>query len=89
MVESALPVVIPEFVWLLVSYGLCFGLMNKLPWTLPVLKCAYCTGFHTGWMTWLWALGLPGSLRESVALAAWALASAATCYVLDQITQKD
>lgn len=78
----------PEPVWLLVSYGLCFGLMNKLPITLPVLTCAYCTGFHTGWMTWFLARGVPGTLSESVHVLAWSLASAATCYVLDQIAQR-
>ena len=51
-----------------VAYGLCFGLVNKLPFLYSseymetgekktfldkLLSCSYCTGFHCGWLTWL------------------------------------
>jgi hypothetical protein len=63
--------------YLLVAYGLCFGLQNKLPFlystgyredgepkrlTDKLLHCTYCTGFHTGWMAWLLAWGVEGKL---------------------------
>ena len=53
---------------LLLSYGLCFGALNKVGPLLPEMRplesawrklldglftCPYCVGFHTGWMSWL------------------------------------
>lgn len=88
---------------LLAAFGLCFGLMNdKLPgvawvrarWAFAdrMLECAFCTGFHCGWL--VWGLGvlthteMPPSFVGSVAEAArWALASSATCYLLDTFAQ--
>ena len=50
-----------------VAYGICFGLVNKLPFLYSdeymetgdkktfldkMLSCSYCTGFHCGWFTW-------------------------------------
>lgn len=61
--------------YLLLAYGLCFGLQNKLPFlysdeyrasgepkniTDRLLHCTYCTGFHTGWMAWLVAWWVEG-----------------------------
>ena len=61
---------------LLASYGLCFALMNKakflqspkfqegnepVTWLDLLLACAFCTGAHTGWMTWLAGWALVGS----------------------------
>ena len=46
---------------LLVGFGITFGLQNKLPARLyegegllaRMLSCAYCTGFHAGWVAYL------------------------------------
>jgi hypothetical protein len=50
-----------------IAYGLCFGLVNKLPFLYSkafmesgektsffdrLLSCSYCMGFHCGWLTW-------------------------------------
>jgi len=65
----------PNLFYLLLAYGLCFGIQNKLPFLYSelyretreterildrLLHCTYCTGFHTGWMAWLLAWGLEG-----------------------------
>lgn len=62
--------------YLLLAYGLCFGLQNKLPFLYSkgylatgephrfldrLLYCTYCTGFHCGWITWLIAWGVEGT----------------------------
>lgn len=54
--------------YLLVGYGVCFGLQNKFPFLYSeeyrktgephrvldrLLHCTYCTGFHMGWVVWL------------------------------------
>ena len=51
-----------------VAYGLCFGVVNKLPFLYSdhymdtgekktffdkLLSCSYCTGFHCGWLVWV------------------------------------
>ena len=56
------------FLILIVAYGICFGLQNKLPFLYSrlyredgekahffdqMLTCSYCTGFHAGWIAWL------------------------------------
>ena len=49
----------PAFIDLLLCYGLCFGLMNKVDALRKekffdrMLSCSYCTGFHAGWMGWV------------------------------------
>jgi len=63
-----------------------------------MLRCPYCTGFHTGWMTWLGfiaAMGLPISVGGTTAEIVWgivgnvarivifAFASSAFCYLAD------
>ena len=85
----------PCSVWRLVAYGLCFGLQNKATWLQgrfdvldAMLACAYCTGFHCGWMTWcldaVVADAVPPMTVASVAaLAAWCAACAAFCYLVD------
>jgi hypothetical protein len=78
----------PGLAELLFAYGLAFGAMNKLPdglysrlpkvlWRL--LSCAYCTGFHTGWVVYL----IAGPDAGWQAVPAWAFASAAFSYVAD------
>ena len=90
-----------------VAYGLCFGLMNgKAKWLTDVLVrfdffrrmlvCAYCTGFHSGWLAWLlvrfptyasktWNHG--NVLSAGTEVLATAYASAAICYLLDTAAQ--
>jgi hypothetical protein len=60
----------PALIDLLLCYGLCFGLMNKVDVLRKVnffdrmLSCSYCTGFHAGWMGWVLSrviYGLPVS----------------------------
>ena len=71
----------PALIDLLLCYGLCFGLMNKVdflrkvPFFDRMLSCSYCTGFHAGWMGWLlsrlvYGLGVTASTPASEALAA-------------------
>jgi len=63
--------------FLLLCYGICFGLQNKLPFLYSshwretgealtifdrLLHCTYCTGFHCGWLAWLMAWGAGGKL---------------------------
>ena len=50
----------PTLNYLLLAYGLTFGMQNKLPFLRgklalldSLLKCTYCLGFHAGWMAWL------------------------------------
>lgn len=93
--------------YLLFAYALCFGLQNKLPFLYSteyretgepdrfvdkLLHCTYCTGFHTGWITWLVAWWVGGSMPvEGLAVPAsiliWAFASAAFCYVVDALVR--
>jgi hypothetical protein len=91
----------PSFIDLLVAYGICFGLQNKVEvlrspkWPLGgffdrMLSCSYCTGFHAGWLAW--ALSRPfHGLELTVAglspVLAWAFASAAFCFLADAASQ--
>jgi len=44
-------------------------------------ECAYCTGFHSGWIVWLvWRVGSDMSLTEGLLFP---FASSAFCYALD------
>ena len=100
----------------LMSYGLCFGLMNgkariltdrllRIPFLMQddgmnffarMLICPYCTGFHTGWISWLLLRGphhynqvtTPLHVVSAVTeLIAVAYASSAVCYLLDTAAQ--
>jgi hypothetical protein len=86
----------PNLMYLVLAYGLTFGIQNKatfLRGKLAVLdrlvKCTYCTGFHSGWMTWLLAWALEGRapatqpLGIAASVVAWGLASAAFSYGVD------
>lgn len=87
----------PTWIDFVLAYSLAFGLQNKVPFLDgkhafldALLKCAYCTGFHTGWMVWLvsWAVSgkLPvdgGPVAIMASVLTWAFSSAAVCYVLD------
>jgi len=68
-----------------------------------MLRCPYCTGFHTGWMTWLasvavvgWWVPVGGStegiiygvLGNVVCVGLYAFASSAFCYLVDTGAQR-
>lgn len=103
-----------NFLLLMASYGICFGLMNeKAPvinrflYRLPIQKdeaqdtnlfsrmfdCAYCTGFHAGWVVWCvgglsHTLGMDLSLwGRGADLMLFAFASSVFCYSLDTLLQ--
>ncbi len=81
---------------LLTMYGLCFGIMHKAevvtgrlvalpgkvgPFFARLLDCAFCTGFHCGWLVWLTtAADRPLDPLEGIV---WSFASAAFCYAVD------
>jgi hypothetical protein len=86
----------PSIVDLLLAYGLCFGLMNKVDLLRKVaffdrmLSCSYCTGFHSGWIAWVLTRavhGLPTTPQEALTPILWAFASSAVCYLLDAASQ--
>lgn len=90
----------PTLVDLLLAYGVCFGLMNKVEflrsdkWPLgavfnAMLSCSYCTGFHAGWLAWgltRTMYGVP-ALNEVPTAFLWAFASSAFCYLVDASSQ--
>lgn len=88
----------PTLIHLVVAYGITFGAMNKVDFlhgktkfTDALLACAYCTGFHAGWITWLltrpfygwpnplWALPFEALL--------WAFAASVFSYGCDSVLQ--
>lgn len=85
--------------FLLFSYGLAFGLMNKVPilygksaFLDALLGCSYCTGFHCGWMAWLCSLALNGKppvdggvVVIATSILLWSFSSAGACYILDAV----
>jgi hypothetical protein len=91
----------PSFIDLLLAYGLCFGLMNKVDalrsekWHFGaffnrMLSCSYCTGFHAGWLAWVLSrpvYGLELTLKGFAPALAWAFASSAFCYLIDTTAQ--
>jgi len=81
-------------------YGLCFGFQNKLPFLHGkaalldrLLHCSYCTGFHSGWIAWLFSVGVAWELPTTtvqgslLSVLTWAFIGAATCYILDVVVQ--
>lgn len=90
----------------LAAYGIVFGLMNDKAGPLStflrsfsvfdrMFECAFCTGFHAGWVSWYLHCAVAGdfpvhggSLRVFVGnvLAAllFSFASAAFCYAMDK-----
>tara|TARA_R110000824_G_scaffold132128_2_gene294392 strand:- start:578 stop:889 length:312 start_codon:yes stop_codon:yes gene_type:complete len=55
-----------------------------------MFACSYCTGFHTGWITWAASRVIgSGSLQEDVVGGVlFAFASSAFCYSLDVTLQR-
>ena len=87
-------------IYLLASYGLCFGLQHKSPINLygwsdvtdKLLKCTYCTGFHSGWFIYLAHLGIDGvgeaeMWQHFLTAAMWGFASSGLCMGLDILIQ--
>lgn len=84
--------------FVLASFGLTFGLMQKLPRPVyfdadgefrkgffgRLLRCSYCTGFHAGWMSWL-LLRFSGVWPEFPwpSIVVFAFVGAASGYLLD------
>ena len=91
----------PTFIDLLLAYGLCFGLQNKVEFLRSdkwfaggffsrMLDCSYCTGFHTGWLAWLLTRpihGFEASVSSVAQPLAWAFVASAFCYLVDAASQ--
>lgn len=86
----------PSVIDLLLAYGLCFGLMNKVEFLRKVnffdrmLSCSYCTGFHAGWLAWLSSRAVYGWISEPQEVGTaliWAFCSAVFCYLIDTLSQ--
>lgn len=76
----------------LASYGLAFFFINKarflrrIAFMKKMLDCVYCTGFHTGWMTYLMVEPYKSiETFDYLSCILTALASAAFCYTLDTL----
>lgn len=80
------------------TYAIAFGLQNKAdflkgrhPFLDRLLVCAYCTGFHAGWMAWGILSVTPDNARALAALSwgipatilAHALAGSGLTYAID------
>lgn len=86
----------PSFAELLLAYGICFGLMNKVdfirgkhPFFDRMLNCAYCTGFHAGWASFLLVHLASWDFQPKALLFAplWGFASGVFCYFVDTVGQ--
>lgn len=88
----------PTIFEMVLCYGICFGLMNKVDFPRKVkffdrmLSCSYCTGFHSGWVSFVLlqaAHSFPVKMFPDFALMffAWAFCSAAFCYAADMALQ--
>lgn len=93
----------PSLGILVVAYAIVFGLQNEklpfltktlrqIPFVESMLQCSFCTGFHAGWMIWLLHWAMTGVCPASgwhvlPSVLAWALVSAAFCYMADAAIQ--
>ena len=84
---------VPGLVELVFAYGLAFGAMNKLPdafysrlpkLLLRMLSCAYCTGFHAGWLSYF-AISHDDLVLHHAPI--WAFTSGAFSYLADATAQ--
>jgi hypothetical protein len=70
--------------------------LNRALYAIPVARdeegnnlfrrmflCAYCTGFHSGWIVWLISRGLRVGWADLTELAVFTFAASAFCYSLD------
>ena len=76
-------------IFLLATYGICFGMMNKIPFLYgrhkyldALFTCSYCCGFWSG------AIAASLLFPFEWALIAYCLAGAAFCYLADTFMQK-
>ena len=90
----------PDFMFLLFSYAICFGLQHKVPFLHnksdfldKMLECTYCTGFHSGWISWVFVFSCLGQYPAETVVAnigsavSWAFVSAISCYAFDTIVK--
>jgi hypothetical protein len=91
-----IPSCLLPFLW----YGITFSLKdstllarprNRLvirsPFMYQMLTCAFCTGFHAGWLSYLLRSHWYWHLTYMRLMLAHAFAAAAFCYVLDILAQ--
>lgn len=86
-----------NFAHLLLCYGICFALMNKIEFLHGkiaivdrLLKCSFCTGFHSGYISFILvsvSQNHEWSIASVPAALCWAFTSAASCFILDVCTQ--
>lgn len=76
------------FYQLLIAYGICFGIQNKLLFLRnrhsfldALLNCTYCTGFHSGWITY----SILVTDMDFIDCIAFAFASSAFSYAFDTL----
>ncbi len=79
------------FIILLAAAGITFGFQHKLVFIHKklsivdsLLKCTYCTGFHSGWIAYLIAKA-PELVPQEMLL--FAFASAIFSYALDELVK--
>ena len=53
-----------------------------------MLFCAYCTGFHSGWVCWILHLLSSGEKFQFSSCFLFSLASSAFCYSLDVLLRR-
>jgi len=87
------------FFYLLVAYGIAFGMQHKAPflrnkWDFVdrMLACTYCIGFHAGWITWFgWKLKMifedPNNVTgiTFIEMILFAMGSSAFSYFFDTL----
>ena len=88
----------PPLIALLFAYAMTFGVQNKAPFLYwfrrlhGFLACTYCVGFHAGWVTWLLAWAVTGTLPATgwgilPSVAVWSLTSAAFSFAFDALVR--
>jgi hypothetical protein len=75
--------------YLLAAAGVTFALQHKLPFLYnklsildSMLKCTYCTGFHSGWLV---CLIVAWDTLSAANLFVFSFASAIFSYALDEV----
>jgi len=90
------------FLTIAVMYGITFGIKDAKLFSRPrqwiadrskffcdLLSCAYCVGFHSGWITYLLLVPFHGDWATFVrGLVAYAFAGVAVSGALDAILQR-
>lgn len=90
---------VPPLTYLLLAFGICFGIQNKAADLIgylsfgklsSLLDCAYCVGFHCGWLVWLLhsallQLPITASWGTAIELVGWSFSSAGACFLLSML----